>query len=125
MKKMLGILLLFSASFGVFANIPPFKTFDHSQKGIVYQWSFNDEEDGMFFLLGPESQHFLIFHVNPLTANGAISDPIIVYCNASKYRVTAGTELNCYGNFHDVIHIGISPEDVKNGSAGTYTYIDN
>lgn len=124
MKKILAVIMLFYVGCSV-ASMTPAKNFDLSKNHEIFEWKFNNLNDGLFFLLGPESTHFLTIYVNSLNENGSISDPVTVFCNAGKYRITAGERLDCYGNYHDVISMSIQSEDFKNGSAGSYSYSKN
>lgn len=124
MKKILAVIMLFYVGCSV-ASMIPAKNFDPSKNHEIIEWKFNNINDGLFFLLGPESTHFLTIYVNSLNENGSISDPVTVFCNASKYRITAGERLDCYGNYNDVISMSIQSEDFKNGSSGSYSYSKN
>lgn len=90
--------------------------------GKTFSWEFQTLDDGMFFLLGPESTKKLEILVDVTASNGKSTDSITVNCNASVYHVAPGTVVTCYGNFNDVVSMFIAPEDFKNGSKGIYQY---
>ena len=84
-------------------------------------WEFKSLDDGLFFLLGPESNKILEINVSP-SVNGKLTDTITVHCNGSTYHLKSGLSLVCRGNFNDVASMYIAPDDFKNGSKGIYVY---
>jgi hypothetical protein len=119
-QLIIATLITFTVS-SAFANKMTIK-FNKSMLHEIFNWEIVTQDNGMFFLLGPESTNTLEIHVNNTTVNGKAADPVTVYCNATNYRVESGSSLTCYGNFNDVISMYTAPQDFKNGSKGTYEY---
>lgn len=86
-------------------------------------WQFETQDDGMFFILGPEDTRKLVIHVKPYLANGKEPDTVYLSCNARQYHLKPNATVICKGNFADIIWMGILPEDFKNGAEGSYTFV--
>lgn len=122
MKNKLFAFALILVSFAVKAEFLPAHHPEATKTNETFSWAFASIDDGLFFLLGPESTYFLNIHVKPYTAEGKPSDTVTVLCNAGKYRISAGESLDCYGNYVDVISMSIRADDFANGAEGVYTF---
>lgn len=118
MKQFILILLLIST--GSFAQMT---TVNSKQTLKISHWEFLNSDDGMIFLLGPESKQTLFIKVHTRLANSLPADPITVYCNSSMYHVNPGSSIKCYGNMNDSASMNIELHDFKNGSEGIYKFI--
>ena len=119
MKKILIAALLSLAAASTFANTQLIRS--TAEIGQPVAWEFT-KDDGLVFLLGPESKNYLVISVDPQLKNGLPTDPVDVRCNQSTYHLTGGETATCYGNFNDVIYVETMPAEFKNGTQGTYTY---
>ncbi len=86
-------------------------------------WTIKSINDGMFFLLGPESEYKIIFRVNNKLQDGLPADPVFISCNGKTNYQAPGSVLTCYPNFSDVSFLYTDPGIFKNGSMGTYQYM--
>lgn len=120
-KYFIIAILLFCGLSTAFASTATIKL-TKSTLQEIFNWKFENQDDGMFFLLGPESSNALIIHVDKMTNNNQISDTVTIHCNATTNLVHPDQSLTCYGNFSDVISMYIAPKDFKNGAEGNYLY---
>jgi len=121
-KKAVVALLIAFATSTTFAERLVIKPTQSTANEIV-QWEFKTINDGYFFLIGTYSKHKVVIHVNETTHQGLVSDPVTVYCNASKYLVEPGNTLTCYGHVVDTSSMAIEQSNLKNGATGTYEIV--
>lgn len=119
MKLFISILMIFLTTHAV-AQMNRVK--DNLSREVTH-WQFLSVDDGMIFLLGPESKNMLFIKVHKTLANGFSADPLTVYCNNSMHHLSPGSSIKCYGNMSDTTWMSIAAQDFKNGAEGIYTFI--
>ena len=122
MKKIISIIFISLAASCAIAKTSMIKPSASQNQETIF-WEFNSRDDGMVFLLGPESDHSLLIKVDPYLSNGRVSDAATVHCNGKINRIMPGKSITCYGSFANVVNLSIDPQDFKNGSKGTYTFV--
>jgi hypothetical protein len=119
-KLTLTTLCLFIVT-SAFADIHIIKS-PQSKLEEIFTWQSLTPDDGLFFVLDPDSKVQLVLQVNQTVPSGAIADPITVYCDATSKQVEPNSWTTCDGNLQDVIAIRIKPDAFHNGAQGTYQF---
>lgn len=123
MKKSLfsQIFVILLATF--FVNVYANTTLVKTRSQDISPFKFTSVDDGVIFILGPESENSLLIKVNKILSNGAKPDIVTVSCNAKNYRLEPDTSVMCYGNANDMSWMSIAAKDFKNGAEGYYEFI--
>jgi hypothetical protein len=82
-----------------------------------------EKDDGLFFLLGPESPNKLIIHVAKVMSDGHAPDLVTLSCNSTLYYMKPDETVTCYGNFEDVSWMTVESANFKYGAEGTYQFV--
>lgn len=121
MKKIYFTALLLFLSGHILAKQVLLKQSNHFNE--PQPWIIETKDDGMLFILGPQSKFSLLITVDSLLKNGQIPDRITVYCNNFIYHLLPQESVICRGNMNDMSSFNIAPTDFKNGSQGSYKFI--
>jgi hypothetical protein len=120
MKKFLMIFLLsFSLVSTVEAAFKTIKNWSHDEP-VFFKFG---QDDGLYFLLGPESPNKLIIHINKMMSDGHSPDLVTLACNATLYYLKPDESVTCYGNFEDVSWMTVESKNFKYGVEGTYQFV--